>query len=160
MGSSMEIPIYGNVVRRVSAALIAILFFPLGTLYAVFSRGPMQGWKIPDDTLVMLTVLAILAAGTSLVLNLIMNVWVRIDASSGTVFRLHKLLGRTVHTREYAVAQFDHVSLHRASRGGYMVTLVGQEREVLLRFTADLKVARDAAREAAECSGFELNDQL
>jgi hypothetical protein len=41
-----------------------------------------------------------------------------------------------------------------------MVTLVGQEREVLLRFTADLKVARDAAREAAECSGFELNDQL
>ena len=160
MGSSMETPIYSNVVRRLGAILIAILFFPLGALVAVFSRGPMQGRKIPDEMLVMMAVLATLAAGISLVLNLIMNVWVRIDAGSGKVFRLHKLLGRTVHTREYAAAQFDHVSLHRASRGGYMVTLVGQEREVVLRLTADLKEARATAREAVECSGFELKDQL
>ena len=161
MGSSMEIPIYDTVPRRLGAILIALFFIPPVVIFATFPAGPTQGRNVPDDMLVMLTVLAIFAAGTSLFLNLIMNVRVRIDAGSGTVFRLHRLLGRTVRTREYPHSQFDHISLHRGPRGGgYRVTLVGHEREVLLRFTGDLKQARNSAQEAAECSRLELKDQL
>jgi hypothetical protein len=160
LGRSMEIPIYDTVPRRLGAFLIPVLFIPSAVIYATFPTGRTQGRNVPDDMMAMLSVLALLAAGASLALNLMMNVWVRIDAGSGNVFRLHKLLGRTVRTREYAVAQFDHISLHRAPRGGYLVTLVGHERKLRLRFTADLKRAREIAREAAACSGLELKDQV
>ena len=128
MGGSTEIQVCDTVPRRLSAILSVLFFIPPAALYAVFFTGPMQGRNLPNEVVIMVTtLLVILSVGTSLVVNLTMNVWVRIDAGSGKVFRLQRLVGRTVHTREYAVAQFDHISLHRAARGGYMVTLVGHD---------------------------------
>jgi hypothetical protein len=147
MGGLMEIQVCDTVPRRLSAILSVLFFIPPAALFAAFFTGPMKGRNLPYDLVIMVTtLLVILSVGTSLVLNLTMNVSVRIDAGSGKVFRLRKLVGRTIRTTEHAVAQFDHISLYRAPRGGYTVMLVGQEREVRLRFTADLADQRKANR--------------
>ena len=156
----MEIPVYDRLSRRLVLGIIPVLFLPIAIVFRTFWSNPAFGGSIPHDISFLLISLTAFTAALSLVLYLLTNARTNIDPDEGKVFRAYKLFGWTMYRRDLELSQFDRVSLHRGARGGYRAMLVGREKEVVLRLSADLGQTRKAAEDAASVSGLKLNDQL
>ncbi len=159
MSTPLEIPVYDALARRIGLILIPVFLIPVVAIFGIFSTIPANQ-KIPEDIALILGLLAVFSVGICLFMNASTNVRVKIDPGKGKVFRTYRLFGWTVRQQDYPLSQFERVSLHRGFRTGYIATLIGREKEVVLCFSTDLRRARKTAEDAAACCGLKLNDQL
>ena len=63
----------------------------------------------------------------------------------GEVSRVYSLLGLNLRVQKFNLSDFERVSLYRAYRTGYQVSLVGRERELVAFLSANLGSARERA---------------
>lgn len=153
----LEEPVYDGTTRWVGGIVLLVFFVPI-IAFLLWLRTVDQ--KHSSDLLMVVGFLALVNLGVFLLVHLSTNVWVKIDLTDKTVSQLYKLFGWPVYRKTFNLSQFDHISLHRAFRGGYRATLVGREREVALAASWKLGGARGAAERTATFSGLRLGDQL
>jgi len=155
----MEISVYGWQRWAVVIAL-PIMFIPPIAAFAMLASNPGFAGGIPNDLLLVLAAVLVATAVVNLVVLALVSAQVRIDRDERKVARCYRLFGWTPWQREYPLAEFDRISLQRGPRGGYVVRLVGREREIVLFSSGNLKQARQTAEDAAACCRLALNDQL
>jgi len=97
---------------------------------------------------------------SALMITAMITVRIRIERATGEVFQLYGVLGLEVRRRRFTLAEFDRVSLSRAFRAGYRVSLLGRQHDLRVFVTSDLGAARDRADQVAAASGLNLTDQL
>ncbi len=153
----LEEPVYDRTTRWVGGVVLLVFFVPIAAML-LWLRAMSQ--KHSSDLLMVVGFLALVNLGLFLVIHLSTNVWIKIDLADKTVSQLYKLFGWSVYRKIYDLSQFDHISLHRAFRGGYRATLVGREREVALAASWKLGGVRQAAERIATFSGLRLGEQL
>jgi len=154
----LEISVYDRLARRIAWIVLPALFLPPVILFATLSRS--LGGGLPGDLGLVLAAVIAVTALTNLLVLLVVSVRVRLDPDEGKVLRIYPLFGWTLYQKEFALAQFDRVSLFRSARGGYVARLVGRENDILLCVSSNLKQARETAEDAARCCRLSLNDQL
>lgn len=145
-------------VTRWGTSAAALLFFVPVIAFLIGFRAIDR--RATTDLLFVLVPLAFVYTGLFFFLHIMTNVWIRIDMATGKAFQVYKLFVWPLYQRMYDLLQFDRVSLHRAFRGGYRVTLVGREREVVVAASWNLTRAHDAAERASAVSRLRLNDQI
>jgi hypothetical protein len=95
-----------------------------------------------------------------LLISIMTSVRIHVECGTGQVFRLFTLFGRQVWLERFNLSEFDRVSLSRAFRAGYRVSLLGRQQDLIVFFTNNLGNARDRAEAvAAEC-GLSVSDHL
>ena len=95
---------------------------------------------------------AVLIVGLMLIM-VTLPVRIRIERGMGEVYRVYSLLGLDLRVQKFNVSDFERVSLYRAYRAGYQVSLVGRERELVAFLSANLGSARERANQLARSAG-------
>jgi len=155
----MEFSVYDKLTRKLCAVIGIGFLIPIIGVFAIFSMIP-GGQKMPPEICILLGAMTVFMTGLSAVMAITTNVRIKIDQGAGNVFRTYGLGSWVVRRQEYPLSQFSRVSLHRGFRGGYMATLVGQDKEIILCFNGNLGTARKAAEDAAGFTCLPLNDQV
>ena len=153
----MENPVYDKVTRGFGTVVLLAFFVPL---VATVSALRSFSHKASDELSVVMVFLVIFSAGLLLLIHVTTNVWIRLDPTQRRVSLIYKLFRYSVYRKEYDLSLFDHISLHRAFRGGYRATLVGREQEVILSASWKLGRVRQAAETVAAAIGMKMSDQL
>ena len=73
---------------------------------------------------------AVLIVGLMLIM-MTLGVRLRIERGMGEVSRVYSLLGLNLRVQKFNLSDFECVSLYRAYRTGYQVSLVGREGSAL-----------------------------
>jgi len=153
----MEAPVYVDRATRWAVdAASALMFFPvifLLRLQALDRRGS-------GELLIMTGFIAAFCVGLFLLAHLTTNVWIGIDPIEKKISQRYKFFVWPIYQRTYDLSQFDHISLHRAFRGGYRATMIGRDGELVMVASSRLAVAREAAERAATFTGLRISDQL
>lgn len=161
MSAPLEMYVYDKLGRRIGLILTPLFFLPIiAVAGGIYSTAPAGHRDIPAELVGMLVFLTAFSLIMGIMVNIAMSLRVRVDPGKGKVFRIYTLLGRVVRRTEFPLSQFDRISLHRAYRGGYLATLIGREREVIIGVSSNLGRVRKAAEEAAACCNLPLKDQL
>ena len=159
----MEFSVYDSPAKRVRLAIVgAVVAGMVASFITVFlaSQGTAarDGRRLPEQ-LPILVIPAVLIVGLMLIM-MTLGVRLRIERGMGEVSRVYSLLGLNLRVQKFNLSDFERVSLYRAYRTGYQVSLVGRERELVAFLSADLGSARERANQlAAEC-GLKVTDQL
>jgi hypothetical protein len=154
----MESVVFGVERRRASLIVVCALLFGM---VAAFGTVTLLS---PDGTRTRAAYFSALGlpvvALTTLMIVAMISVRIRIEHAAGEVFQLYGVFGLEVRRRRFALADFDRVSLTRAFRAGYRVSLLGHQQDLMVFVTNDLRAARDRADEVAAACGLKVTDQL
>ena len=154
----MEFVVFGVERRRASLIVACALLFGM---VAAFGTVTLLS---PDATRTRAAFFSALGlpvvAFTTLMILVMMTVRIRVEHATGEVFQLYRVFGLEVLRRRFALAEFDRVSLTRAFRAGYRVSLLGHQQDLMVFVTNDLRAARDRADEVAAACGLKVTDQL
>ena len=158
----MDFSIYDSSAKRVGRAAVGALVAGMVAAFtAVFlaSHGTTKDGRGLPEQLPLLLISLVLLVGLLFIMGTV-GVRIRIDRGMGEVCRVYSLLGLDLRAQKFNVSDFERVSLYRAYRTGYQVSLVGRERELVAFLSANLGSARERANQlAAEC-GLKVTDQL
>jgi ribosome modulation factor len=149
--------VYDPVTRRLATIVTLTLLVPI--VAGLLTLRSLDQ-KAAGEFLSIAPFFVALFAGVFLMIHLSTHVSISIDPMKRRISRIYKLFGYPVYRQAYDLSRFDRVSLHRAFRGGYQATLVGNDREVTLSASARLGWVRSAAEQAAIASGLKMSDQL
>jgi hypothetical protein len=163
MESTVEFSVYGGPGKRARLAIVgAIVMGMVAAFTTVFlaSQGTVaRGGQGLSEQLPILVIPVVLIVGLVVMMGTL-GVRIRIERGIGEVCRVYSLLGLDLRVQKFNVSDFERVSLYRAYRGGYQVSLVGRERDLVAFLSANLGSARERANQlAAEC-GLKVTDQL
>jgi ribosome modulation factor len=159
----VEFEVYDSPAKRVRLAIVgAVVAGMVASFTTVFlaSQGAAaRGGRGFQEQFPILMIPAVLILGLLLIMGTL-GVRIRIERGTGEVCRVYSLLGLDLRVRKFNLSDFERVSLYRAYRTGYQVSLVGRERELVAFLSANLGSARERANQfAAEC-GLKVTDQL
>ena len=156
----MEVTVYDNLNKRVVLAITVAVTMGLVAAFATLFLMPHGTANVPAEVYPILLVPVGMILLVFVVLRMVTSVRIRIERVTGEVFRFYFLLGRELGRRRFNISDFDRISLSRAYRAGYQVSLVGRDQDLIVFATANLRTARDRAEKvAAEC-GLTVTDQL
>ena len=164
MEFTVEFSVYDGPGKRVKlaifGALVAGMVASFTTMSLTSQGAAARGGRGAPEQFPILVIPAVLIVGLMLVMVMTLPVRIRIERGMGEVYRVYSLLGLDLRVQKFNVSDFERVSLYRAYRAGYQVSLVGRERELVAFLSANLGSARERANQlAAEC-GLKVTDQL
>jgi hypothetical protein len=154
----MEFVVFGVERRRASLIAACALFFGMVAAFGTVTL-LSPGATRPRASFFFALGLPVVAFATLMIVGM-MTVRIRVEQATGEVFELHGVFGLEVRRRRFALAEFDRVSLTRAFRAGYRVSLLGHQRDLMVFVTNDLGAARERAAEVAAACGLKVTDQL
>jgi hypothetical protein len=153
----MEFMVYDGATRNRLMISVSVAF-ALAALSATLVMLPHDASRPVPYVLFILPLVTIVALFA--VISIPTGVRIRIEAMTGEVARLYSVFGVAVRRDRFRLSDFDRVSLHRAFRAGYQISLLGPKQDLTVFSTPDLGAARDQAQKiAAECR-LNLKDQL
>jgi hypothetical protein len=159
----MEFVVFGVERRRASLIVACALLFGMVAAFGTVTllspdatRTRAASFSALGLPVVAFTTLMILV----MIVLVMMTVRIRVEHATGEVFQLYGVFGLEVRRRRFALAEFDRVSLTRAFRAGYRVSLLGHQQDLMVCVTNDLGAARDRAGEVAAACGLKVTDQL
>ena len=163
MEFTVEFSVYDGGGKRVRlaifGALVAGMVASFTTVFLASQGAVVRGGRGLPEQFPILVIPAVLIVGLVLIMVTLV-VRIRIERGMGEVYRVYSLLGLDLRVQKFNVSDFERVSLYRAFRAGYQVSLVGRERELVAFVSANLGSARERANQlAAEC-GLKVTDQL
>jgi len=155
----MEFTVYDGQNKRTALLVVVALILGMAAAVATFVTVRNGDTTAPPGSYVFLFPLAMILALFPLV-SITYSTRIRVERVSGEIFRLFSLFGHEVWRQRFRISTFDRVSLNRAFRAGYRVSLLGREQEMVVFTTNNLGSARERADEiAAEC-GLKVSDHL
>ena len=152
--------VYDAPSRRAGAALIAALALGMLAAFGTLLLVPHRGTRIPNDSYLVVIFPALLILPLFAAISLVTGARIRIERATGEVLQSYALLGWEVRRQRFRLSDFDRVSLTRAFRGGYRVSLVGREQDLMIFVSSKLGPAREQAEKLAVESGLKVIDQL
>jgi hypothetical protein len=156
----MEITVYDNLNRRVVLNLTVALTAGILAAFSTFFLMSKGRTAIPAELYALLIVPAATILALFALIRMMTSARIRFERATGQVVRYYFVFGREVQRKRFHLSDFDRVSLSRAFRAGYRVSLVGRDLDLAVSFTANLAIARDQAdKVAAECQ-LKVSDQV
>jgi hypothetical protein len=156
----MEITVYDSLNRRVVLNLTVALTAGILAAFSTFFLMSKERTAMPAELYAVLIVPAVMILALFALIRMMTSARIRFERAKGEVVWFYFVFGREVRRRRFNMSDFDRVSLSRAFRAGYRVSLVGRDQDLAVFFTANLAIARDRAdRVAAECE-LKVSDQV
>jgi len=156
----MEITVYDNLNRRAVLNLTVALTAGILAAFSTFFLLSKGRTVMPAEVYSVMIVPAAMILALFALIRLLTGARIRFERQTGNVVRFYFVFGREAGRKQFHVSDFARVSLSRAFRAGYRVSLVGRDQDLPVFFTANLATARDRADQvAAEC-GLKVSDQV
>jgi hypothetical protein len=156
----MEFAVHDVPNRRFGPLIGIALISGILAAFATFLLLPHGPDKVSNHSYLILILPFSMILAVLLLISIMTSVRIHVERATGQVFRLFTLFGRQVWRERFNLSEFDRVSLSRAFRAGYRVSLLGRQQDLIVFFTNNLGNARDKAEAvAAEC-GLSVSDHL
>jgi hypothetical protein len=156
----MEFPVFDALSRKITMFVALALCAPALAIFYFAGLSPQGKAPMPAELLLVLSFPVAVTLAVVPFLNIMFGVRIRIERATGEVFRIYSLFGGEVRRQSLPLSGFDRVSLSRGFRGGYRVSLLGREHDLMACMTAKLSVARERANKLATECGLKVCDQL
>jgi hypothetical protein len=155
----MEFSVYDGQNKKAAVLVVVALIVGMAAGVGTVVTVRHAETPAPHGSYLSLFPLALVLALFPLI-SITSNMRIRVERGSGEVSRLFRLFGHEVWRQRFRLSDFDRVSLNRAFRTGYRVSLLGREQDVMVLATNNLGDARERADKlAAEC-GLKVSDHL